>query len=97
MNNYKYMDEIFLDEIKEMDSIDLKLNKKLFIEKIDNGCIYPRGKDSDGGVVDSNGNFVELSKVNAYLKHDCFGGKQNKGIINNNYKITESSSPNLVP
>ena len=33
MNNYKYMDEIFLDEIKEMDSIDLKLNKKLFIEK----------------------------------------------------------------
>lgn len=85
MNNYKYMDKIFLDEIKEMDSIDLKLKKKLFIEKIDNGCIYPRGKDSEGGVVDSNGNFVKSSKVDAYLKHDCFGGKQNKGIINNNY------------
>lgn len=89
MNNYKYMDDVFLDEIKKMESKNMKSTKKLVVEKIKNGTIYPRSKISQGGIVDANNNFVKSSKVDAFLKHDSFGGENNNGEIGNNYENTK--------
>ncbi|WP_279155165.1 glycosyltransferase family 61 protein [Thomasclavelia cocleata] len=86
MNNYKYMDEIFLEEIRKMDSRNMKSTKKLIIESVNNGVIYPKSKKACGGVMDENSNFILLSKVDTFLKHDSFGGKTNNGQIGNKYK-----------
>lgn len=86
MNNYNYMDNIFLEEIKKMDSEDKKSKKSLTIQKINNGVVYPRSDIAQGGVTYEDGKFVELSKVDAFLEHDCFGGSNNLGEISNQYK-----------
>lgn len=84
--NYEYLDDIFINYIKDMDDRNLKLTRKLKIESIEKGIIYPKNiGESEGGVTDKNNNFIEISKLNAFLKEDSFGGSENSGKINKKY------------
>lgn len=75
--NYKYMDSLFLDEYKAMDSIDSYSEEELRCEKFHNAVLLPC-KTIDGkkkaGVVDENGNYVALSAFEALSPVDCWGG-----------------------
>lgn len=78
MNNYDYMDNIFVEDIRKMDSKILFSNKELCVVEVEDGIVYPRTSISQGGVCDRNNNYLKISKVDAYNPVDRIGGETNK-------------------
>lgn len=75
--NYKYMDSLFLDEYKAMDSLDVYSEDELKVVKVNNAVVLPC-RSIDGkkhaGVLDDKGEFVALSAFYALSPVDCWGG-----------------------
>lgn len=87
MNNYDFMDKMFIKYIKQLDDKELLVKRELTVENVKNGIVYPnKPKMSDGGVTDEAGNFIEISRLNALNSEDTFGGINNRGTINTENK-----------
>lgn len=86
--NYKYMDSLFLDEYKAMDSLSVYSEDDLRVVKVNNAVVLPC-KNIDGkkraGVLDNKGEYVALSAFEALSPVDCWGG---------GYKL--SDTPNRI-
>lgn len=76
--NYKYMDKLFLEEYKSMDSRDVYSQEKLRVEKIDNAIVLPyKVVDSSkcAGVIKDTKSYVELSAFEALSPVDSWAGE----------------------
>lgn len=76
---YKYMDSLFLDKYKQMDNLPVCEDggRRLEVKKVKNGLVLPYkivNGEKRAGVVDSRGNFVELSGFEALSPVDAWGG-----------------------
>lgn len=80
--DYRYMDRLFLDEFKAMDSLNVTSSKELKVTKVSNGVIIPY-KNVDGikyaGVVNHKGAYEELSKFEALSPVDSWEGAYDIG------------------
>ena len=79
ISNYKYMDSLFLSNYKKMDKIDVCANseRELTVKKIEKGMVLPYKEingEKKAGVVDQEGNFVEISGFTALSPVDAWGG-----------------------
>ena len=75
--NYKYMDELFLENYKKMDQLDLCTEDNLTVEEVIEGTILPYriiGNSKKAGVVNQNGEYVALSAFEALSEVDSWGG-----------------------
>lgn len=75
--DYKYMDELFLDNYKMMDALALCNDSELQVAEADNAVVLPC-RDINGkkcaGVVDAEGKYIELSGFEALSPVDSWGG-----------------------
>lgn len=89
MNNYDFMDNLFVEYIRKIDDNKLFEKRKLLVEDVKNGIVYPKKLNiSQGGVTDEAGNFIKISKLDALNEEDSFGGAYNKGEIDKRYENT---------
>ncbi len=75
--NYKYMDELFLENYKKMEQLDLCTEDNLTVEEVIEGTILPYrvvGNSKKAGVVNQNGEYVALSAFEALSEVDSWGG-----------------------
>ena len=76
-SNYKYMDSLFLDEYKAVDSLDVYSEDELEVVKVNNAVVLPCrniGGKKRAGVLDDKGEYVGLSAFEALSPVDCWGG-----------------------
>lgn len=75
--NYKYMDNLFLEEYKMMEGRNVYSKEKLRVEKIDNAIILPykvAGSKKCAGVIKDNSSYIELSAFEALSPVDSWAG-----------------------
>lgn len=75
--NYKYMDELFLENYKAMDQMTICEDRELKVEIVENATVLPyRIVDGEkrAGVVNGNGEYIELSGFDAISPVDQWGG-----------------------
>lgn len=75
--NYKYMDDLFLENYKRMEQLNLCTEDNLAVEEVIEGTILPYrvvGSSKKAGVVDQNGEYIALSAFEALSEVDSWGG-----------------------
>lgn len=75
--NYKYMDDLFLENYKRMEQLNLCTEDNLAVEEVIEGIILPYrvvGSSKKAGVVDQNGEYIALSAFEAMSEVDSWGG-----------------------
>lgn len=75
--DYKYMDELFLDSYKLMDSLKLRQECALEIAEEDNAVVLPYREikgEKCAGVINFEGQYIELSRFDALSPVDSWGG-----------------------
>lgn len=75
--NYKYMDELFLENYKAMDQMTICEDRELRVEIVENGTVLPYkvvNGEKRAGVVNENGEYIELSGFDAISPVDQWGG-----------------------
>lgn len=75
--NYRYMDSLFLDSYKAMDSLTLYTDRKLAVAEAENAVVLPYRMIENkklAGVAERDGSFIELSRFDALSEVDSWGG-----------------------
>ena len=76
-NDYRYMDDLFLDEYKDMERLNLYNNCELEVADEKNATILTYKLSNDkklAGVIDENGKYIDISAFEALSPVDSWGG-----------------------